>query len=205
MPPEDRRPVDRYVPLPPRMEFSLRQSFAWWCPRVLFGALVLVGLNCTITGLAQQADVNGAFDIHFGQPDETCDSGDFLYLNTETGEPLQCRVDDPEGIAVPWAAGDGPPGMPYFTEQQDREGVLALARNLGADGLTEAEQEQVQEEVDAIAATLPDEEKPYNYSGLWGATLVFTGLGIILLGIALYRSPLLRRLESLLGGSRSNV
>jgi hypothetical protein len=168
----------------------MRNALARVVPKVLLGGVLLLGIGCVITGFGQRSDVDHAYDITFGEPGNDCDSGDFLYLNTKNGEPLDC---------TPFKTSLGAGAVPYFSAD-DGKRILTTARKLGRDGLSRDDRHRLQHDVDTIAAELPEKDRPYHYSGFWGVRLGGTGIAVIVVGIGLYLSPLRRRAEALIAG-----
>jgi hypothetical protein len=156
-------------------------------PRVLLGAALLPGFACLITGVAQRSDVQDEYRIEFGKVGDTCNRYLGVHIDTATGDAVACRTGDfPAGAGV---------AFPGFTTEQTHE-IVALSARLGADGLDEAEQRQVQARVDAIAATVPDDRHGYHYTGLWGTGLALTGAAVIAAALAAFVA-LRRRLEAM--------
>ncbi|HVX43798.1 MAG TPA: hypothetical protein VHC49_07920 [Mycobacteriales bacterium] len=152
--------------------------------------MLLVGIGCVITGFGQRSDVDHAYDITFGEPGDDCDSGDFLYLNTKNGEPLDC---------TPFKTSLGAGAVPYFSAG-DGMRLLATAKKMGSDGLSEDDQRRLQREVDKLAAELPEKDRPYHYSGFWGVWMGGAGIVVVAAAVALYFSPPRRRFEALIAG-----
>jgi hypothetical protein len=155
----------------------MRRTIARVVPRILLGAVLLPGFACLITGIGQSGDVRNAYQVEFGRPGDTCDASVDVHLDVATGEPVTCT-----GLDIPVGAGVGFAG---FTAERNRE-IASLAARLGEGGLTDAEQRQVQARVDEIAATVPEEDRPYRYSGLWGTGLALLGGAIIAAGVLLF-------------------
>jgi hypothetical protein len=169
----------------------MRQRIAEVTPRVLLAGVLLLGIACLITGVAQRGDVHDAYQIEFGRTGHTCNQYLDVHLSSDTGQPLDCTsLDTSFGAGVAFSG---------FTAEQNEE-IAALAKRLGSDGLTGAEQQQIQGRVSQLAATVPKDKQPYHYSGLWGAGLAWTGGGIIAAGLLLF-ATLRRRLESLIAGT----
>ncbi|MFI5615018.1 hypothetical protein [Amycolatopsis sp. NPDC051903] len=77
--------------------------------------------------------------------------------------------------------------FPGFTYAQNDE-VEALARNLGADRLSEADQDRIQQRIDDIVATVPSSARPHHDEGvslgpLWGAGLAWAGGAVLIVGL----------------------
>jgi hypothetical protein len=172
----------------------MRTTIARWVTRGLLVVFLLVSFDFTTTGCAQSSDVRDRFTVRFTHQNADCSDDEtvFLYLDTATGQPMGCRL-------VGFALGGGDDGPKYFDYQQSEQ-VLALAARLGKDGLSDADQRQIQGLVDSIAARLPQARVPYQYTGLWGRGLSLAGLVIAVLAIGLYASPWRRGLEAKIGG-----
>ncbi|WP_326837457.1 hypothetical protein VSH64_21630 [Amycolatopsis rhabdoformis] len=170
---------------------SLRQAFARFVPRVLLAVALLFGAGLLLTGNAQRSDVANAYRIEFGHEGAECDEYLTVHLSADTGEALACT---PSGISF-----GATQGFPGFTPAQDGE-VGALVRRLAPGGLTEAEQQQIQTTVDRLAAGVPEANRPYHYSGLWGTGEMGVGGALVVAAPVLFFT-LRRRLESWVAGS----
>lgn len=164
---------------------TLREWLAGVVPRVLLAAVLLVGVACVVTGFGQQSQVDDfdAFRVEFGRPGSDCDSLDFLFLDTANGHQLDCL---PEGFTPISLFGDGPEQIPNFPSA-DSARVVALIRRLVPGGLDSGEQRQIQDLIHRIGYSLPRSEwpsQPIHYSGLWGDALGWTGVAIMVAGIA---------------------
>lgn len=166
----------------------MRRTIAHAAPQVLLAGVLLFGVACLITGCAQRGDVDDSYRVGFAREGDSCNRYLRVYLDTDTGEPLDCTSF--EELAFASVAFSG------FTSEQNAE-IASLAKRLGAGGLTETEQRRIQDRVDAIAATVPAQSRPYHYTGLWGTGLALTGAGIIVAGLVLFFT-LRHRLESLI-------
>lgn len=111
-------------------------------------------------------------------------------LNTESGAPLDC---------APFKTSLGIGMVPYLSAD-DGKRILATAKELGRDGLSQDDQHRLQHDVDTVAARLPEKDRPYHYSGFWGVWMGGTGIAVIAVGLGLYFSPLRRNLESWIAG-----
>ncbi|OLF15458.1 hypothetical protein [Actinophytocola xanthii] len=168
---------------------DVRESITRVVPRVLLGGVLLLGFACLVTGIGQRGDVRNAYEVGFGQSGDRCEASVDVHLDVETGEAMSCTNLN-TSFGAPFA-------FSGFTAGQNEE-VAALVERLGDGGLSEGEQRRIQDRVDELAATVPAENRPYHYSGLWGTGLALLGGGIIVAGLVLFLL-LRRRLESLLG------
>lgn len=80
--------------------------------------------------------------------------------------------------------------------------MAGLAKDLGADGVSAAEQQRIQQLVDKFAATVPEAARPHYDEGvslgpLWGAGLAWTGVGVVVVCVlacfAILRSTAVRQ------------
>lgn len=163
----------------------LRQAVSRVVPRILLAAALLPGFGCLITGIGQRSDVDNAYRIEFGHEGDTCTESGPLYLSVDTGEAMACT-------AYPQFPSGGTTTLPGFTPAQNGE-IGDLVKQLAAGGLSEAEQRRIQDRVDEIAATVPESERPYHYTGLWGTGLALLGGAIVVVSLLLFgfvRRPL---------------
>lgn len=133
---------------------------------VLLAVIGVIGLALgsfmlVLYGFVEQYASHYTYVVGFKKPGDDCGNNK-LTVSRVSGEPLQC------GIV-------GSPGrFPGFTEEQNEE-VIALSKELGADGFQPGEREQVQQRVDQIVASLPPERLPH-HPWLWGWKLGVVGL-----------------------------
>ncbi|MCT2588070.1 hypothetical protein [Actinophytocola gossypii] len=131
--------------------------------------LLLGGGALVFVGFLEWSETSGKRSVEFASPGDDCDAAR-LELNIEDGTRLTCTT----GVPVPSSAFRGLEG---FSAAQNSE-VLTLAADLGEDGLSEAEQQRIEDRVDEIAATLPPLEDERILPGP-------TGINRILLGVAM--------------------
>jgi len=149
---------------------------------MMLGAFVSVGLfsvgaTSVLVGIAEEGTDDHVYDVVFVRDVEPCDENE-LYLSIEDGEALSCGV----GLSMATRV-----DLPGFTEAQNDE-VGELADQLGIDGLTGAEQHQIQDRVDELLATVPRARRGDYHPGIWGARRAWLGLSMVLasvLGMAL--------------------
>lgn len=139
-------------------------------------SLVAFGGVSVLVGLLNQREADGVYVVQFNRPGDECGGARQLHLNVTDGKPLACRP----GYAG--VGGFARSDLPGFADAQNEE-VRALAEKLGSDGLSAAEQRQLQDRVDQISATVPTAERPDRKPGLWGARLAWLGGGMAVAGI----------------------
>ncbi|MFC6879396.1 MULTISPECIES: hypothetical protein [Actinomadura] len=142
----------------------------------LLGTLgvVVFGGIFTLVGYLEQRRAHPPYKIEFVHGRGGCDEGP-VHLNVEDGKQLSC-------IPSRFAGGWGYEGeLPGFTAEQTDE-VMALSESLGADGLSDADQRQIQQRVDQIAATVPPAQRPHRPT-IWGARRAWLGIGMIAVAI----------------------
>lgn len=120
---------------------------------VVLGLAVLGGLAMAGIGGLEVAVYSDRHDVTFARPGDDC--GGVMALNVEDGTRLWCSEVGP--VAPPVDPLDAR-GLDGFSRAQNNE-VLALAERLGRNGLSEADQRQIQDRVDEIVATLSLEEQ----------------------------------------------
>jgi hypothetical protein len=137
------------------------------------------GLVAVFVGSAGGADKSYVAD--FGRPGEDCGPGT-VHFDRYNGQVLRCAPNG--GFAV---------SFPGFTEAQNEQ-IEALAKELGADILSEADEVLIQQRIDEFAATVPESARPQpaGIGPLRGAGLAWTGGALIVVGL-LGMSLLFRR------------
>ncbi|MGN9793093.1 hypothetical protein ACTMTU_18630 [Streptomyces sp. OZ13] len=145
--------------------------------------LAAFGLGFVLVGLLEQRSAGDMYQVAFQRVGNACRGGHELHLDIENGEPLDC---------VPSYVIGGSPrvDLPGFTDAQNDE-VAALGGQLGSGGLSDAEQRQIQDRVDKIAATVPAADRPRPDSatvwladaGVWGARRAWLGGGLVAVGV----------------------
>lgn len=106
-------------------------------------------------------------------------------MSVDTGEAMDCT-------AYPQFSFGGSTTLPGFTPAQNGE-IGDLVKGLAVGGLSEAEQRQIQDRVDEIAVTVPESERPYHYTGLWGTGLAWLGGAILAVSLLLFAGRRVRR------------
>lgn len=149
---------------------------------IVVSVIGAAGFVAVIAGLAEQNAADSSYSAEFGSPGDDCGSGG-EHFNEANGQVLACA-----GGASPEAT----VSFPGFTAAQDKE-IEALAQSLGTDGLSEADQDLIQQRIDEFAATVPESDRPHHDEGMFGplrgtglawtggAALVLGGLGAVLL------------------------
>ncbi|MFB6720413.1 hypothetical protein ACFCV3_09650 [Kribbella sp. NPDC056345] len=133
---------------------------------ILLAVIAVIGLALgsfmlVLYGFVEQYAAHYTYVVGFKKPGDGCGNNK-LSVSRVTGEPLVCGV-------------VGSPGrLPGFTDEQNAE-VIALSKELGADGFQPGEREQVQQRVDQIVASLPPDRLP-QHPWLWGWKLGVIGL-----------------------------
>ncbi len=123
--------------------------------------LALGSLMLVLYGFVEQYASHYTYVVGFKKPGDDCGNNK-LSVSRVTGEPLGCGI-----LGVPGK-------LPGFTDEQNAE-VIALSKELGADGFQPGEREQVQQRVDQIVTSLPPDRLP-QHPWLWGWKLGVTGL-----------------------------
>ncbi|GAB3936952.1 hypothetical protein GCM10029976_049300 [Kribbella albertanoniae] len=128
-------------------------------------AMAVGSFTAAFYGFVEQYAAHYDYVVGFKKPGDSCGNNN-LSVSRVTGEPLGC------GIL-------GKPGkLPGFTDEQNAE-VIALSKELGADGFQPGEREQVQQRVDQIVASLPPERVP-QHPWFWGWKVAVAGvLGLL--------------------------
>ncbi|MFG1627021.1 hypothetical protein [Kribbella sp. NPDC049227] len=134
--------------------------------------LAFGGLMAALWGFADQYASHYDYKVGFKHPGDDCGNNE-LSVDVADGEPLGCGFGG--------SAGE----LPGFSDEQNAE-VVALARELGAGGFTDAERDQVQRRVDQIVASLPPERLP-QHPWLWGWRLGVLGLLSLMVPITVIR------------------
>ncbi|RVX43335.1 hypothetical protein EDD27_6016 [Nonomuraea polychroma] len=147
---------------------------------VFFGTMGLLmgGGALIIMGGSEMSAEADRYAVQFGNPGDDCNWRAPLHIDIKDGARTYCGR---RGAAPPpWRQSVDTTtfkGFKGFTDGQRKE-VLTLSSQLGSDGLSETEQQQIQNRVDEIAATVS--VPPVNeFPGVPGPP----GLGRILLGV----------------------
>jgi hypothetical protein len=142
---------------------------------VCISAVAFGGVGALV-GYLDQREADGFYVVQFKRPGDKCGSSRQMHLDVADGKPLGCRP----GYAG--FAGGSRGSLSGFSPAQNEE-VRTLAEELGADGLSDAEQRQIQARVDQILTTVPAAERPDRKPGLWGARLAWLCGGMAVAGI----------------------
>lgn len=141
--------------------------------------LFMFGVPALIAGIAEQHAANNTYVVTIATSGDDCGANQVSFDaggNVLTCESPGMYSTDP----VAHFAG--------FTDAQDQR-ITDLAHKLGAaNELSGAGLAQLQQQVDKIAATVPDAKKPHYDEGvslgpLWGAWLAVTGGAALVLGV----------------------
>lgn len=138
-----------------------------------FAALFAYGATSVLVGIAEQRHLDGAYVVGF-VPGSGCGDPHELYLSVEDGEVLDC--------VQAGMGGSGRVSLPGFTRAQNEQ-VQALAEERGQDGLSAADQREIQERVDRILATVPPSELPYHDQWTWGSNRAWLGAGMVAVAV----------------------
>jgi hypothetical protein len=149
--------------------------------------LFVLGVISLIVGISEQIEYNSTYVVEFGSSGYECSPGHVTFDLTD-GAVLECGLKGTAPLSPVEA------NFPGFTKEQN-EAVMALARQLGQNRLDGKDMSQIQHQVDQIAKTVPADHRPNYHKGmrigpLWGASLAWTGAGIllaVLIGVVLYR------------------
>ncbi|SFB42799.1 hypothetical protein SAMN05216266_11122 [Amycolatopsis marina] len=136
-------------------------------------ALFAVGAPSVLVGIAEQGHADDAYVVGF-VPDADCGDDHELYLRVMDATVLDCA---PAGVS-----GSGQISLPGFTAAQEEE-LETLAANLGMDGLSAEEQQEIQRRVDEVAASVPQASRPYGDQAVWGAGRAWLGAGMVVAAV----------------------
>jgi hypothetical protein len=144
---------------------------------VLIASFVLgiAGFIAVFVGLADQNAADSAYVADFGSPGDDCGSAE-VHFDEDGGGVLTCAGSSESSV-----------DFPGFTDAQNEE-IESLALTLGEGGLSDTEQERIQQRIDDIAARVPDSDRPryepfMSLGPVWGAGLAWAGGGALLLGV----------------------
>lgn len=133
-------------------------------------ALFAIGGVSVLIGLAEQDHADEAYVVGY-VPGAGCDDAHELYLRTEDGAILDC-------VSAGISFGSGRISLPGFTDEQNAR-VGTLNDQLGQDGLSVADQREIQFTVDKLAAAVPPAARPYGDQSVWGAARAWLGGALI--------------------------
>lgn len=133
-----------------------------------------VGLGLAIAGFKAQHTEDAKYTVLFMYQGAECDAGS-LAVDASSGEPLECGL---RGVT--------PLGPPEFKiagfSAAQNAAVLKLSEDLGTDGFTFAEQQQLVGRVHQIADSLPPDNRP-RHGWFWGAHQGWAAVGLGVLGL----------------------
>ncbi|MFG1814589.1 hypothetical protein ACGFIF_12550 [Kribbella sp. NPDC049174] len=138
-------------------------------------ALVFAGCMIAFFGFADLNVERNAYRLDVGRSGGDCGGG-FVHLDVGTGEELHCG---PAGVMRTQKPKTN--AMFGFTDEQ-KDDVYSLARELGRDGLSETDEDQVQALVDKYKATVPPADRFRTADRRWGVPDAWSGAAIIVLG-----------------------
>ncbi|MEA5365639.1 hypothetical protein VA596_39355 [Amycolatopsis sp., V23-08] len=135
-------------------------------------ALFVAGGTGVVLGIVEQAEAGNVYDVGFAKDGDSC-SGSGVYFAEFDGAPLACGPVAGRPLSVH-------PVFPGFSPEQNTA-VEDLAHELGGDGpgLTADDEQRIQDEVDRIAASLPEGSRPRHgravlFDSWWGADLAWS-------------------------------
>jgi hypothetical protein len=142
--------------------------------------LFVGGLMFALVGFADQRVADHVYVVAYKHSGDDCGPGRVTF-DLEDGAPLGCSPVPLTEVNV---------NLPGFSKAQNGD-LESLAAELGAGGLSAAEQQQIQGLVDRYAAGVPAEERPYpaeayiSLYGIWGARLGWLGVGMLGAAVAI--------------------
>ncbi|ACU75990.1 hypothetical protein Caci_7161 [Catenulispora acidiphila DSM 44928] len=148
---------------------------ALWVTVASLGTLCAIGLVAFgavagLAGILDQTAADRVYHVQFGHPGAGCDSKNTIGFDIDDGQALLCSA-SPNTIGQTHGYG--------FSAAQNAE-ITDLATQLGTDGLSPADQQQVQQRVDQIVADLPHTRRPGHGALFWGARQAWISCGLVL-------------------------
>jgi hypothetical protein len=119
------------------------------------------GITLAFWGFVSEYADSYTYTIGFKHPGDQCGNNE-LSFDVVDGAPLACGYGGSRGQ------------LPGFTEAQDGQ-VVQLAKDLGAGGISPAEEAEIQQLVDGMVAALPADRKPH-HPWFWGWKVGVLGL-----------------------------
>ncbi|GAB2674895.1 hypothetical protein [Kribbella swartbergensis] len=139
-------------------------------------ALVFAGCMTAFVGFVGLNTERNAYRVDVGPRGGECGSG-FLHLDVETGGELYCGSVGVRPIQKPKTN-----AMFGFTDAQKDE-VYRLARDLGEDGLSAADEDRIQAVLDKYKATVPAAARFRSADRWWwGIPEAWYGVAMIVVG-----------------------
>jgi hypothetical protein len=135
----------------------------------------IAGIAAVFVGTADQYAANSTYVADFASHGDGCG-------------PYEVHFDeDGGGVLACVGSAESSVDFPGFTDAQNDE-IESLALTLGEDGLSDADQERIQQRIDDFAATVPDSDRPrfdasVSIGPLRGAGLAWTGGAALLFGV----------------------
>jgi hypothetical protein len=149
----------------------------------------VAGATAIVVGIAEQHAAENTYVVGLSRPGADCGSG-AVGFDVSDGAVLSCEL-------AGFPAGSDVADFPGFSDAQNQE-VTDLAKQLGGDGLSTADQQQIQGLVDQFAATVPAAQRPHYDEGvsvepLWGAGLAWVGAAALAVSVLVHVLVLRRR------------
>jgi hypothetical protein len=159
-----------------------------WIPELVDALLPLAsvgllfgGIGVTFAGCANLADAQEAYGVAFTRDEPGDDCNDLgLVFDVDDGERLLCSR---------FPGTTTRPGIPRtfegFSDEQI-DSVVALAGDLGTDGLSSDDQHRIRERIDQIVSTIPRAERPYPDGGRGAALQAWIGVAMLAVAAILF-------------------
>ncbi|TDD28917.1 hypothetical protein E1218_05755 [Kribbella turkmenica] len=134
--------------------------------------LVFAGLMIGFVGFADLNVERNVYRLDVARSGDDCGGG-FVHLDAGTGAELYCGSVGVRPIQKPKTN-----AMFGFTAEQKAE-VYRLARELGEDGLSAADEDRIQALVEKYKATVPPADRYRTANRRWGVPDAWIGVGMI--------------------------
>jgi hypothetical protein len=148
-------------------------------------ALVFAGCMIAFFGFLDLATERDVYRVDVGPRGEDCGKG-MVHLDVRTGEELYCG-----NPGIVWMQKPKSNAMFGFTDEQ-KDDVYRLARELGEDGLSAADEDRLQALLDKYKATVLPAHRYRTADRRFGVPDAWIGVGMIVVGglglLALRRS-----------------
>jgi len=142
---------------------------------LLSNGLVFAGCMIAFFGFADLNVERNAYRLDVGRSGGDCGGG-FVHLDVETGAQLHCG---PGGVMLIQKPKSN--AMFGFTDEQ-KDDVYSSARELGQDGLSEADEDQIQARVDKYKATVRPADRYRTANRRWGVPDAWSGVAMLVVG-----------------------